>query len=161
MDIIKQNISWVIAVFVALGIGIVVSFTSVFFFISFLFIAGSMTLLGLVAIIIRIRSSLRSHYAYHVVISTVLSVVFAISFFYLQHFIKEKEANKIIENLSTYKNQQGNYPESLQDLSYNPKLVNLDYEVDSTKLNYEIRYSYDGWSWKSYNSKTGEWEITD
>ena len=81
------------------------------------------------------------------------------------HKLKENErqnaAIQIIADLDQYKDDNRQYPETLDKLKSKDHLPDISYYIDSTKQKFTVSYNLDGWHRKVYDSQIKKWTVRD
>ena len=73
---------------------------------------------------------------------------------------KQDIAQQIILELETYRDNHGQYPQNLNNITAG-HFDNFQYRSDTTGEAFTLWYSPDGWHHKSYTSQTRQWEVSD
>ena len=74
---------------------------------------------------------------------------------------QQKDAKLIITVLDKYKVQKGNYPENFTKVNLENRENRYDYRPDSSRQEFQLTYSVDGWHHMTYSSKTAAWLAGD
>ena len=80
--------------------------------------------------------------------------------------LAEKQGNKVIKAVYTYKSQYGHFPKNIASLNIDSRLrVKLNkqqsYWTDSTLSKFELTVHSDGWHWTAFRSKDSTWVTED
>ena len=146
----------------AFAIGYVTSAAGIFIFILLLGGTAIAFFCSIVALAVGyFRKTVFFKYAGIVFITGALSLVVAYGMnAYTDHKTMEKAAI-IINDLKTFKERHGIYPQKLTEASVKTDFPELYYSAESTGLQFSLNYLMDGWHSKYYNSHTKQWIVVD
>ena len=68
-------------------------------------------------------------------------------------------AREMIQDLDAFKSEEGMYPTDILEATANFNTSVFTYECSEDGSFFTLKYSVDGWHFKQYDSRTGEWKV--
>ena len=153
---------YILAAIIFVLIGLAVSKGTIF---TFLVVLVLIIIAFGVFVIIGIIDLIRKSNHYRIVGFTLLYLIIipisSVIFNRIEDNNKEKVADKIILELNTIKENEGEYPSNLGNIKAIYDFPDLEYFVDTVNQDFELWYDLDGWHMKVYTSKNERWFIAD
>lgn len=148
---------------IVLGItcGLAGFMATVFIFLPLIGIIGLFSLLILIAWIMN-KGKIAEISGFVIFICFIVGLTAVITYALKDMTIK-KGVNHVVSKLEEYKKKHKKhlYPKSLDDIGIKNQDYIHFYQADSIQKSFTLRHSLDGWHYREYSSKTGEWVVSD
>lgn len=129
-----------------------------FFFL--LFVASCLSILGILIGLSSKSKKLDVKSSYLIIFIFICGISTFIGFI-IKTNIRKQRANYIIHKLEEYKNSFKKYPKKLKTIIKPSYSKNYLYDSNTTKENFTLRYSIDGWHYTEYSSISKQWNTSD
>lgn len=94
----------------------------------------------------------------------IIAIIFPLCAFMsyqLKNKIYKYRANKVVEKIYRYKKESGEFPDQLERVVNSEVVQDYGYLLKNADNDFLIYYMSDGWHTTSYDSRSGEWIISD